>query len=305
MTRRDLEKTFALGLAAPHVEAQNAPPAARQTPTRAQATLADRLEFFDGDVIFGPRLLPVEKNILRPPFLTAEDVLRELDYYHIREALLFHSACKFSREPKGNELLLRAIEKQRAATSPRLHAVWSIVPDADGKLPSADSVVGSLRQHGLKAARMFPVNHRYKLDAGSEILAALEERRAPLIIDFGITFPHNDRTDWGAVESILRTRPGLDLILAHPPSRQNHHIFAMMELTGKFHIHPAGFRVHQEISAMCRLFGPAAVIYGSHLPYYTAAAPLAETLYSDLTFREQKMIAGDALRALLRGAKVR
>lgn len=303
MTRRDLQKLFTLGLVAPDGEAQNPPPTARKTPARAPATLADRLEFFDGDVIFGPRLLPVEKNILGPPFLTAEDVLRELDHYHIREALLFHSACKSSRDPKGNELLLAAIEKQRATRNPRLHAVWSIVPDPDGKLPSADSVVGSLRQHGLKAARMFPVNHRYKLDPGCEILAALEERKAPMIIDFGITFPHNDRTDWEAVESILRRRPGLDLILAHPPSRQNHHIFAMMELTAKFHIHPAGFRVHQEVSAMCRLFGPAAVIYGSHLPYYTAAAPLAETIYSDLTFQEQKMIAGDALRALLRAAK--
>lgn len=303
MTRRDLPKMVTLGLLASDAKPQNAPPAARQTPARAQPTLADRLEFFDGDVIFGLRLLPAERNIIGPPFLAAGDVLRELDHYHIREALLFHSACKFSRDPNGNELLLKAIEKQRAARNPRLHAAWSIVPDPDGKLPSADSVVGSLRKHGLRVARMFPVNHQYKLDPASEILAALEERKTPLIIDFGITFPHNDRTDWGAVESILRRRPALDVVLAHPPSRQNHHIFAMMELTTKFHINPAGFRVHQEVSAMCRLFGPAAVIYGSHLPFYTAAAPLAETIYSDLTFQEQKIIAGDALRALLRGAK--
>ena len=274
------------------------------TPTSgARATLADRLEFFDGDVIFGPRLLPAEKNIIGPPLLTAEDVLRELDHYHIREALLFHSVCKSSRDPKGNELLLKAIDKQRAAKSPRLDAAWSIVPGPDGKLPSPDSVITSLRKHGLRVVRMFPVNHGYSLDPGNEILAAIEERRVPLILDFGITFPHTDRTDWRAVESILRRHPALDLILAHPPSRQNHRIFALMELTPKFHIHPAGFRIHQEITAMCRLFGPAAVIYGSHLPYYTAAAPLAETIYSDLTFQERKTIAGDALRALLREAR--
>ena len=254
-------------------------------------TLVERLEFFDGDVIFGP------------PFASAQDVVQELDHYRIKEGLLFHQVCRDKADARGNLDLAREIQNS-ASSRKRLHLAWCIVPQADGRLPSAPEVLAGMREHGARAARVFPRNHGYRLEGLKEILGALEERKVPLLVDYGITFPHNDRTDWEEVEWALRSYPGLHIILCHPPSRKNIQIFRMMELSRQFHLSPAGFRIHQEVHAMTRLFGPQAVVFGSHSPFVTAAAPIAEVIYSGLDAREQKQIAGDTLRDLLREARL-
>lgn len=294
MNRRTFHATVGLGLAARLGAAQ---------PESPRRTLVERLEFFDGDLIFGPRSQQAEKHIIDPPFLTADEVLKELDRYRIREALLFHSACRDSLDPQANLALLKEIQRS-AASRQRLHACWSVLPGEGRRLPEAARVIQDLRDHGARAVRVFPRNHGYRLEDLREILAALEEHHAPLLVDYGITFPHNDLTDWESVEWVLRNHPGLDLILCHPPSRKNFRIFQMMELSRRFHLSPAGFRIHQEVLAITRLFGPRALIYGSHLPYVTAAAPIAEVIYSGLREAEQKQIAGDTLRALLQGVRL-
>ena len=297
LTRRNFERALAL----PFCGAASGLPAPA-APAPSRASYVESLELFDSDVYLGPRLLDAERPIIGPPLLTAGDMLRELDHYGIREALLFHSAAKAGADPTANRQLLDAIRKAGSARQ-RLHACWSIVPGPDHRLPGPERVLADLANHGLRAARVFPFNHQYRLQDLGEIPAALAERRVPLLVDFGITMPHHDRTDWNAVEWLLRQHPRLDLVLCHPPSRQNHRIFALMELSRRFHLSTAGFRIHQEVFAMARLFGAESIIYGSHLPYYTAAAPIAEIVYSELSEAEQKQIAGGALRSLLGSAK--
>jgi len=171
-------------------------------------------------------------------------------------------------------------------------------------MPEAGTVLKNMRENRARAARVFPMNHKYRLESLGEILSAIEEHRVPLLIDYGIVNPHVDQTDWNSVEWVLRNRPALDVILCHGPSRKNSQIFRMMELSRRFHLSPPGYRIHQEVHAMARLFGPEALVYGSHLPFNTAAAPIAEVVYSELDEREQKLIAGDNLRSLLREVKL-
>lgn len=298
MTRRTFHAALGLGISAPPAAPQ--PPAA---PRPAGRTLVDRLQFFDCDVIFGPRFFDAEKAIIDPPFLTADALLKELDHYRIREALVFHSAAKAQADPQANLTLVREIRGGAEARA-RLHPCWSIVPAPGGRMPEAASLLRDMRESGARAARVFPFNHQYRLENLGEILSALEERRVPLLLDYGIVNPHADRTDWNSVEWVLRSRPALDVILCHGPSRKNVPIFRMMELSRRFHLSPPGYRIHQEVHAMTRLFGPEALVYGSHLPFNTAAAPIAEVIYSELDEAEQKQIAGDNLRLLLAGVRL-
>jgi len=76
-------------------------PLAVQAPAQSNArkpALVERLEFFDGDVIFGP------------PFASAQDVVQELDHYRIKEGLLFHQVCRDKADAQGNLDLARQIQ---------------------------------------------------------------------------------------------------------------------------------------------------------------------------------------------------
>jgi hypothetical protein len=294
MTRRGFSGAVGGVMAA----AQQGAEVGRAAESAQRKTLVERLEFFDCDVILGPRLLDAEKAIPEPPLLTADQVLAGMDHYRIQEALLFHSTSKAGADPAGNQYLLKEV-RAGAAGRQRLHPCWSIVRPRGGTLPPAEQVIRDLRENGVRAARVFPTNHGYKLTDLRDTLSALEQHRVPLLVDYGITFPHQDLTDWGSVEWVLRNYPALHLILVHPPSRKNAIFFRLMEMSTKLHLSHAGFRIHQELLAVGRLFGAQALIYGSHLPYYTAAAPIAEVIYSGLDEAEQKAVAGDNLRTLL------
>src|SRR6266568_1237167 len=115
---------------------------------------ARALKFFDCNCAFGPYRTRGFRFAR-----TADELLTEMDFANIAQALVYHTAMRFDHPVVGNELV---VSETRGQT--RLHPTWALLPSQTGEQPPLDTLFRAMRSHGVRALRLFPDEHRYFLD---------------------------------------------------------------------------------------------------------------------------------------------
>ena len=88
---------------------------------------------------------------------TADDLLKEMDFYGIEEALVYHFRQRDDSPIVGNKILLREIEGVH-----RLHGTLAILPPQTGELGSLEDLLELMRVKNIRAFRAFPSEHKYQ-----------------------------------------------------------------------------------------------------------------------------------------------
>lgn len=155
---------------------------------------AKALKFFDCNCAFGPYRTRVFRFAR-----TAEELITEMDFSNIEQALVYHTAMRFDHPAVGNELVLR-----ETAGHPRLRATWALLPSQTGEQPPLETQLPKMREHGVRALRLFPDEHRYFLDeiTWGDQMAVFMERRIPLFI----------RASLDRIATLLRSFPDLVVV---------------------------------------------------------------------------------------------
>lgn len=221
-------------------------------------------------------------------FTTADELIREMDYCGIREALVYHSMAREYAPTVGNEMIL-----EEAAERP-LHPCWVVMPHHTGEMWAPDDLYIRMKSKGVRALRAFPVAHSFRLSdwCAGELLEMIEGNRVPLFLDM-------DQTNWEDVASILKSHPRLNLVLLKTSYRIDRMLFALFEKYEGLRIEAATYQIASGIEEICRRFGAGRLLFGSGLPFTEAGPSIAQITYAEISDEEKALIAGGNLRALL------
>lgn len=221
-------------------------------------------------------------------FTTAEELLDEMDYCGISDALIYHSMAKEYSPSVGNRMLMQEL------TDSRLHPCWVVMPHHTEEMPSPDDLLQEMRDKGVRAVRAYPVFHQFRLSdwCASELLEMLESHSIPLLLDF-------DQINWDEAASLLRDHPRLNLILLRTSYRIDRYLFPLFEKYDNLRIETATYQVNYGIEEICRRFGARRLVFGTGMPITEAGPSIAQITYAEISDEDKALIAGGNLRQIL------
>ena len=245
--------------------------------------MMNKISFFDCNAQIG------RYGVKHPEaFTTADELVKEMEYCGISEALVYHSMAKEYAPSVGNEMLLEEIKGKP------LHPCWAVMPHHTGEMPPPDELLAQLKGKGVRAVRAFPVAQSFRLSdwCAGELLDMLEANRIPFFLDM-------DQTNWEDVAGILKAHPKLNLCLLRISYRGDRMMYPLMEKYETLRIEAATYQVNRGIEEVCKRFGAKRLLFGTGLPVTEAGPSIAQITYADISDEEKRRIAGDNLRGLL------
>ncbi|MFB3881966.1 MAG: amidohydrolase family protein [Armatimonadota bacterium] len=238
------------------------------------------MDFFDCNCGFGVPAKPFGSV-----FATPSELVAELDFCGVAEALVFHVAQREESPQAGNRLVLEASERE-----PRLHPTWTILP------PQADREAGAflddMRRDGIRALRAYPEECHYLLNGVTfaPLLEELVPRRVPLIVG----------PRWPEVTALLGEFPELTLIVVNHSDWGDDRLFRpLIERYPRLHLDTSNYQLERGIADFVRRYGYDRLLYGSGSPNLQMGAALLTLAHADIPDDAKSAIAGGNLRRLL------
>jgi hypothetical protein len=245
------------------------------------------LKFFDCNCAFGPYRTRVFRFAR-----TAGELIGEMDFSNIEQALVYHTAMRFDHPAVGNELVVR-----ETRDFPRLLPTWALLPSQTGEQPALGALLGEMRRLGVRALRLFPDEHRYFLDeiTWGDQMAVFTERRIPLFI----------RASLDKIAGLLSSFPELVVVTgsqgANPLDR---YAWPLVERFPSLIFETSGYLVDGGIEEFCKRYSARRLIFGSGFPDNAGGAAMLALARAEIPDDERQAIAWGNLTRLLVEARL-
>ncbi|MFA6472369.1 MAG: amidohydrolase family protein [Candidatus Latescibacterota bacterium] len=248
-----------------------------------------KLSYFDCNCSIGRAPYPYLHDIS-----DVTGLKREMAAAGIEEALVYHTLARDCAPPLGNSLLDEAIRGVQG-----LYPVWVVLPHHTREMPAPACLLKDLESSGVKAVRMYPTKdfHSFSMAEwnSGELLAALEERRVPLMLDIEIVW-------WESIVTIMQNHPRLPLIATNVSYRHNRFTYPLFDRFPNLYVETSryfGAGIYEDV---VRRFGSRPILFGTNMPRFTGTAAISMLTYADIPRKDKEAIAGENLRNLLKGA---
>jgi len=253
------------------------------------------VKFFDCNISFGtPMLRPIRFAE------TAQELLIEMDFYGISEALVHHARQRGDSPVVGNEILLNEIDGFK-----RLHGTFTILPLQTGELGPLEAVLERMRLKNVRAFWAFPAEHRYLMTriALALIYDLMVERNIPLFID--INESCGGIIGWRLIETILSDAPDLTLVVTeHGSWGQDRFFRPLIEEYENLYLDTSRYELDGGISDFCGKYGVEKLLFGTGFPKWNPGGPILTLTHAEITTREREMIASGNLERILGRVKL-
>lgn len=249
------------------------------------------MHLFDCNASFGVSQAP--SSLKRAA--TAQELLDEMDFCGIHEALVYHVAMRDDAPAVGNDLLSASIRGLR-----RLHGSWAIAPDQTGEQEPVPLFLRRMRRHGIRALRAFPSEHRYLLDgvALGPLLEAMVRRRIPLFLS--VTESSGGKFGWALVEQLHLEYPRLTLVATdHGPWGDDRFFRPLLDRFKRLHIDTSRYELDGGIAGLCDRYGAGRLLFGTGFPAANMGGALLTLSSSEISGKEKASIASGNLRRIL------
>ena len=238
------------------------------------------MDWFDCNCGFGVPAKP-----FGTVFAAAADLVDELDFCGVGQALVFHVAQQSESPRAGNRLVMAETSNQ-----PRLHPTWAILP------PQTDwevaDFLADMKKQGVRVLRAHPEECRYLLN-GATFGALLEElvaRKLPLFLG----------PRWQEGADLLRDFPKLTLLVVNHSDWGDDRLFRpLIERYPRLHLDTSNYQLERGLSDFVHKYGPDRLLYGSGSPNLQMGAALLTLAQADMSAEAKSAIAGGNLRRLL------
>jgi hypothetical protein len=256
------------------------------------------MKFFDANAMIGEHFSPREGT-----FLQAGDLIREMDFFGISEALVYHGMARDYNSEFGNRKLLECIRDE-----PRLHACW--VVDAPPFNPSITS--RQLMKEALKAkveaVRLIwggplPNITVLDMDVLGNLFETLEAHRMPVIVE------NDSATEIGGsqlvdLKNVCKAFFKLPIILFSPKLGRDYSlIYSLLDRLRNFHLEIGSIHANGVMEEICRRFGTHHLIYGTNFPWFGGGQTRISLAYADLPGKDKEAIASGNLVRLIKGIR--
>ncbi len=236
-------------------------------------------------------------------FHTTQDLLDQMQYYGITEALVTHAMSREHHPMDGNAAVM---EEVGAHTN--LHASWALLPSSAKETPPPAEMVDDMIAQGVKAAKLFYRSYSFGISEWciGDVLEALEARSVPTFLDPDQELDtwNSDQFDWDGVNALCSQHPGLPVILSEARFRSsNRMLYQLLSKHPNLHIELSGYWGHRAIEFVTREFGAARLLFGTRMPVRDPACAIGQLAYADIGEEHKRLIAGDNLRRLMAEVK--
>ena len=252
------------------------------------------LHFFDSNCWVGEDPFPAPEVL--PPFAraaTVEQLLAEMDYYGIEQAIVTHIASKEYDPATGNQMLLDAIQGRD-----RLFGCLVLTPSATRELgESISDYLESALEHRVKMFRLFPTSHNFTLDKWcvGNLLEELQARGAPLCL-------WHHETDWNQIASLCFDYPELPIIIEGTGRKilyDNRMFYQLMEQCDNLFLELHNLCNYLVIEDLVKRFGSGRLIFGSYLPFQDPNTSLIMVTHALISEEDKRKIARGNMESLL------
>lgn len=256
----------------------------------------DDLNFFDAHCYVG------RYKAFRPgSFYTRAGLLKYMDHFGIREALVTHSLSREHHPTDGNAAVLT-----ETRGSERLHPSWALLPPASKELPSPAEVIPMMIKNGVRAVKILHGSYHFPISDWciGELLDELEAHRVPTFFDpdSELDTVQEDKFDWDAVDTLCRSHPKLPIILSEARFHSSNRIlYQLFEKHPNLQIELSGLWANQGIEFITKEFGAARLLFGTRMPVRCPGCVVTQVTYSNVSDEAKNLIAGDNLRKLMEG----
>jgi hypothetical protein len=254
------------------------------------------MKLFDCNATFGLGITPPPQYAATP-----DDLLQEMDFCHVDEALVTCAAQRDDSPIVGNELVV-----QLTRGRPRLRPTWAILPPQLEELaPSVDAFYSAMAASGVKALWAFPLKHKYLLNRTTfgGFFEEMIARRVPLFLP--LTETSGGIGGWQLVDTLLSYFPALTLI---PTDQsvwgQDRYFRPLVERFPNLYVEIARYELGRGIEAFCRKYGPDRMLFGTRYPETPMGGPVLNLLHADIPTEYKEAIASGNLERLLGEVKL-
>ncbi len=256
------------------------------------------MKYFDANAMIGEHFSPREGH-----YWTADDLLAEMDFFGIDEALVYHGLAAEYDLDYGNRQLRDAL-----CNRPRLHPCYVMALPPYGPPTPVDTIVSQALRGGVKAVRFFwggPFSNLTVLDLDTlgDLFAAVERHRIPMILanDGGTQIGGEQLVQ---IKNVCRVFPALPVILCSPKfSRDFPVIYTLLDRCKNFHLDISGIHNNGVLEEIARRFGVHHLIFGTNFPWFGGGQSRIALAYADLPESEKAAIASGNLMRLLEAAQ--
>ncbi|HHV96275.1 MAG TPA: amidohydrolase family protein [Clostridiaceae bacterium] len=248
------------------------------------------LNFFDCNCSFGMRSVKYPGS-----FSSLEGLIKNMNNYGIKKALVYHSLAREYDMATGNKTLMREISDY-----PFLYPVWVVMHHHTGEFPAPDLLKMQLKENNVKAVRIFPsiLEHWYSISEWNcgELFNMLEACKIPLIVGF-------DQITWDELYNLCMHHPELIVILSDVNYRINRNLYTLLKKLPNLYVETSGYKCFDGISDLCKIFGAHRLIFGTGMPVLSGAAAVSMINYAKISDKEKQMIAAENLEKLIGGIR--
>jgi len=223
---------------------------------------------------------------------TSAELLEEMDYCGVDQALVYHTAMRYDSPEVGNRLIQEELEP-----NPRLVPTWAIQPSQTEELPAPETFLAQMKAHHIRALRVFPDEHQYALDERTmgDWLAMMEEKHIPLLA----------KTSCLRIANVMDPFPNLIVVaMAQGPHSLERHLRPIVERYRNFYIDTASYMVDGLIERFCQRYGCERLLFGSGYPDNCSGSALLRLAQADISDEDKDAIAGGNLTRILEGVQL-
>ena len=234
-------------------------------------------------------------------FHSKAELLAELDYYHLSEAVVTHALARDYHPGYGNARLLEELRGEE-----RLHGCWvlPVHPHPDDR--PLEQMVDEMLSAGIRIARVYPPNRVPLLVTpwlGYEVFQILEAHRVPVLLTDSDMANWHDQGKIGftaeMIYELCKTFPRLPIIIVRFNYQLTLVAHTMLRTFDNLYLEISNYTTHRGVELLVNEFGSRRLIYGSGMPMQNPGASLAILRYAAITDEQKRDIAGDNLRRLM------
>lgn len=223
---------------------------------------------------------------------TPGELLAEMDFCGIDQALVYHANQRFSSPTMWNPILSAEIRNHS-----RLYGIWTILPPSTGEMPEPEILLKEMRSGNIRAFRAFPQEHRYRLNRAclGWLYEFMVERRISLLVKENL---------WH-IRELLDECPELIVVAVNQgPHSLERYLRPLLDQFSKLYVETSAYMVDGLIEEFCERYGPERLLFGSGFPDNCSGAALMRLAAADIGADARAKVAGGNLRRLISEVKL-